>query len=85
MDEVNCPYCDGETNIDTTDFLCTDVRYEVECKLCDKNFVFEVEYDAIFTAGKADCLNGEEHEFIDYHLNNEKCIYCGKEQIKGGK
>ncbi len=90
MNELNCPFCGKENNIDYSNTLSPYnhslspyIRHQMKCRYCDKNYLFEVEYEPVFTEFKADCTQGDEHSFIDYNLNTEKCIYCSKEQRKG--
>jgi hypothetical protein len=60
--ELYCPYC--ETGMDDPDECYEqDVTYEHECPHCEKNFVFTVEYTRTYSADKADCLNGAEHDY----------------------
>ena len=62
MYKCTCPYC-SETMDDPDECYEPDVTYEHECPHCEKNFVFTVDYIRTYSANKADCLNGGEHNY----------------------
>jgi len=59
---LECPYC--ETEIEDPDECYEEgVTYEHECPECEKSFIFGVEYTRNYSAHKAECLNGGEHDY----------------------
>ena len=78
-----CPYCDHFQRDDPDDCQEPEVSYEWECESCEKNFIFEIEYDPTYNERKAPCLNGGKHKYklqVTYpkEYSKEKCIYCDK-------
>ncbi len=79
-----CPYC--KTGMDDPDECYEDgVTYEHECPSCEKYFVFTVEYTRTYSAGKADCLNGADHDYkktrtIPAEFAVMRCKMCGHEK-----
>ena len=88
MDDVKCPYCnkDQEINHDDGYGYAEDRLYEQECWSCEKTFVYETTISFYYDATKADCLNGAEHPFkkVMSHPNpypdHVRCPECGKEE-----
>lgn len=81
---LECPYCEAELK-DPDECYEQDVTYEHECPHCGKNFVFNVEYTRYYSADKADCLNGSEHDYRKTATFPEKyavlrCQMCGHEK-----
>jgi transcriptional regulator NrdR family protein len=91
MSDVKCPYCGEEQEI------CHDDGYgyeqgeahEQECYDCEKRFVFYTYATFVYSAGKADCLNGEDHKWTewkeysrmnDYIYKKRECHDCAKRQ-----
>lgn len=66
MNDVECPYCgaDVEINHDDGAGYTEDETHEQRCDSCDKTFAFTTSICFYYSAKKADCLNGGEH---DYH------------------
>lgn len=61
------------------------MTYAHECQSCEKNFVFEVEYSRDYSAKKADCLNGAEHDYkktatCPAEYAGLRCKMCGHEK-----
>lgn len=87
--DIQCPYCEGWHEHDgERNESC--VSYPMECRHCERNFLFQIEYYPTFTERKADCLNGASHEWKDRLKNNEYyrsyfkkwrvCEWCEKEE-----
>ena len=62
---VECPYCEAWNEICHDDgfFFEENTKHEMQCDHCEKYFVFETEITYNFSASRADCLNGAEHEW----------------------
>ena len=80
MYECTCPYC-GKTMDDPDECYEPDVSYEHECPHCENNFILTVDYIRIYSEKRADCLNGEEHEYqpiITYprEYTKMRCLHC---------
>lgn len=69
--DIECPYCGQEFDICRDDgHGCEeDEIYEEECPFCEKTFVFDVYISYSYTAHKADCLNGSEHDLQQAHVH----------------
>lgn len=81
---LECPYCEKEiAEVDDCNDPC--MTYEHICHHCEKTFIFEVEYTKHYSASKADCLNGGEHDYkntnsIPSSSSRMRCSMCGDEQ-----
>jgi len=71
MSDINCPYCDVELEINHDDGAGyeEDVREEMCCYSCEKQFVFSTSVSYHYEAEKADCLNDKEHQFEITHTS----------------
>lgn len=84
MSDLNCPYCNAGLDINHDDGFGydQDLIHEMECSECEKSFVFTTHISFNYYPEKADCLNGEPH---DYHLTQTEpkcvsemfCQFCG--------
>lgn len=81
--DVFCPYCGSEQEINHDDGFGyeEDVRHEMQCSECEKNFVFTTSISYDYKAEKADCLNNNNHKYILTHtspkeLSTMRCEYC---------
>jgi len=81
--DLNCPYCDAELEINHDDGFGyeEDVKHEMNCKECDKNFVFTTSIHFYYEADKACCLNGEPHNYELTHTHPKefskmRCSMC---------
>jgi hypothetical protein len=91
LNDVQCPYCGADNEICHDDGRGYDegVLHQQECRRCEKTFVFETEICFSYTARKADCLNGAEHNWketktIPHCFRRLECVYCGAEkEIQG--
>lgn len=82
---VNCPYCNIELEVVHDDGFGyeEDVKHQMNCYSCGKDFVFQTFISFDYEASTADCLNGGEHawkasktfpkEFTEMH-----CEMCGE-------
>jgi len=63
--DVECPYCESWQEINHDDGVGyeEDVLHQQECRDCNKVFTFSTGIIYCYTAYKADCLNGEEHQW----------------------
>lgn len=89
MKDINCPYCGFEQEIDHDNKYEQDQQHQTECMECGKTFVFETEISFSYTASKADCLNGAEHQWKETNaiprcFRRLQCPDCGEEkEIEG--
>lgn len=73
---IECPYCEAELD-DPDDCHKTDETYQHQCSNCDKYFVFTLDYTVNYYIDKADCLNGEQHDW--QRINGwPKMLFAGK-------
>lgn len=70
MREIECPYCEKDNEYDTEQ-NAEDVPHQMECRECEKTFVFYVSYCPSFSSCKADCLNGAPHQWEDMLRGDE--------------
>jgi len=84
---ADCPYCEKEVNINHDDGYGyeEDRLYEQECYHCGKMFVYNTTVSFYHDAHKADCLNGEEHDFkrtrtYPPEFAVMRCTMCGVEK-----
>lgn len=63
-DDVECPYCGEDNEVCHDDGAGYDEsqKHEMQCHACDKYFVFTTSISYNYSAGKADCLNGQAHK-----------------------
>lgn len=63
MEKVEYPYCEEYVKIDTCEHY--EGTEEYECPNCSKNFEVNAEPTINYLViGKADCLNGTEHNWV---------------------
>ena len=65
MKDIECPYCEYEQEVNHDDGFGYEEGplHEMECGSCGKNFVFTTSISYYYEPAKADCLNGEPHDF----------------------
>lgn len=63
MSDLDCPYCGKGNEVchDDVEGYDEDMRHEMECRHCEKAFVFKAEVSFSYYPKKADCLNGGAH------------------------
>lgn len=90
MDEVECPYCEANVEINHDDGAHYDENRSEEmcCPECDKYFMVSVSLSRYFEGEKADCLNDGEHDWQEIHgypkeyfVNRRRCSMCGEEKV----
>lgn len=67
-DEIVCPYC-GYTFVDSWE-LAGDRDGEtsqIQCLDCDKTFISVTHFSVTYSSKKAECLNGGEHRWGEWH------------------
>ena len=82
-----CPYCDSEVEICHDDGFgyAEDETYQYECPDCGKNFVFTTSIHFYYSAEKAECLNGGEHDYKETmttprRYTKLRCTMCDDEK-----
>ena len=85
MNDVNCPYCNAELDINHDDGrgYTEDELHQQDCDSCGKTFVFTTYIMYHYTPEKADCLNGSSHDFKPTHtypkeFTRMECSMCGE-------
>jgi len=64
MDEINCPYCGQEQQIDHDDGQgLEDEIHEQNCGECEKTFGFTTSISYSYRPVQLPCANGKEHDF----------------------
>jgi len=84
-EDVSCPYCGTYQDINHDDGYGyeEDVKHEQQCNNCDKYFTYTTSIVYYYEAEKADCLNGDEHDWEPTHtypkeFTKMECTYCGE-------
>lgn len=87
MNDINCPYCNAELEIDHDEGYGyeEDQIYEQECVECHKYFVYSTSISYYYDAEKADCLNGSEHDWkqtttYPKEFTKMRCSMCDAER-----
>ena len=85
--DVECPYCGKEQNINHDDGYGyqDDEVHQQCCSYCDNTFVYTTYVRYIYTADKADCLNGGEHNWkptVTYpkEFTKMRCTVCDEDR-----
>lgn len=83
MNDFECPYC-GKDLCEPGDCREMERNYEWECGYCGKVFQFSVDYTINFYTKKADCLNGDPHDYRKivgapdwWFKDKRRCSMCG--------
>ena len=65
MENVQCPYCENWQEVCHDDGFgySEDKAHEDQCLNCEKYFVFHTSISFRYSSGKADCLNGSDHDW----------------------
>lgn len=65
MADVQCPYCDADIEINHDDGYGYEegCLHQQECHKCEKTFTYSTAISFDYEAFKADCLNGEPHQW----------------------
>lgn len=82
--DVECPYCGEWQEIVHDDGYgyTEDDTHEQECPYCDMTFAYNTHISFDYTANKAPCLNGAEHNMKEnFGVPKEyiflECVDCG--------
>ena len=82
-DDIECPYCGAEQEINHDDGYGyeEDTAFEQECGSCEKTFAFTASIIFMHEAKKADCLNGGEHKYkptmtVPRRYTKMHCVDC---------
>ncbi len=85
--DVNCPYCNSEQDINYNDGYGyeEDKLHEQQCSKCDKYFTYTTGIIFVYESYQADCLNGAPHDFkptITYPKEGTmmECVSCDARQ-----
>lgn len=85
MNDINCPYCDAEQEINHDDGRGYEENetHQQQCSECNKYFVFTTSISFFYDAEKADCLNDGEHNFeptqtFPKEYSKMRCSDCGE-------
>lgn len=85
--DLACPYCDFAQDVNRDDLydLSEDALTEMECRSCEKTFIFSTTVEITHRAHKADCLNGDPHRMartktFPEHMAVMRCRDCGHEE-----
>ncbi len=73
--DINCPYCDKGLDINHDDGYGyeEDVLHQQYCSECSKYFTFNTSISYSYEAFKADCLNGQEHQYKPTNTYPKEC------------
>lgn len=65
MSDIDCPYCGHGQEVchDDGENYDESVTHQMECYKCEKEFVFTTCISFDYDPEKADCLNGEVHDW----------------------
>jgi len=84
MSDINCPYCDKEQEINHDDGYGYEegVFHNQECGHCGKTFVYKTSISFYYDPKKADCLNGDDHNYKPtktwpVEFTKMECMDCG--------
>jgi len=87
MNDIECPYCGTEQEINHDDGYGyeEDETHEQQCVSCDKSFAFTTSISFCYEANKADCLNGGKHKYkptrtVPREYTKMRCTDCGLER-----
>lgn len=88
MSDIKCPYCNygQEINHDDGQGYTEDEKHQQQCSACDKVFTFTTAISFYYEAFKADCLNGEEHDWKitdtkPSYFSRMRCTMCEEERV----
>lgn len=63
--DLECPYC-GKFEEASPDCHEPNQIFQHECRHCEKNYTFTIEYSPNYYTSEAACLNGGEHDWNDH-------------------
>lgn len=88
MNDVECPYCGADLEINHDDGYGyeEDQKHEQTCGKCDRAFVFTTSISYHYEVEKAPCLNGEPHDmkpvthYPRFFPDWKRCACCEHEE-----
>ncbi len=84
--DLTCPYCSTPQEArDIERDQDEDFKHEMECRSCEKSFVFVIHVHVTYEALAAECLNGAEHNYKETktwprRCARMQCTDCGDEK-----
>jgi Zn finger protein HypA/HybF involved in hydrogenase expression len=85
--DLECPYCEKELDINHDDGFGYEegIKHQIECPHCEKSFVFQTSISFYYEPEKADCLNGNKHNYQLTHtapkeFSKMRCSMCDDER-----
>ena len=91
MTNHECPYCEAPQEYCNDEGFGQDDTWDEECTECGKLYRLQGWYEEEYSAEKADCLNGEPHDFKqivgypkEWFIGKFRCSACDKEEHRGG-
>ena len=86
-----CPYCDADQEYCNDEGFGQDETWEEECTECGKTYLLTGRYVEEYSAARADCLNGGEHDYRpikgypeEWFIGKYRCRQCAREDHRGG-
>lgn len=83
MNDIECPYCGEEQEINHDDGYGYEEgeTFQQECSDCGKTFIYYTSIIYSYEANKADCLNGKGHDYQLTHTfpriaSKMRCTIC---------
>jgi len=83
--DFNCPYCGTGIEVCHDDGFGyeQDVKHQMECPSCEKNFVFQTYISFDYDVEIADCLNDDDHDYkllttYPREFSKMECKGCGE-------
>lgn len=87
IDDIKCPYCGAEQEINHDDGYGYEegIYHKQECGECEKVFTFTTSIIYYYESFKADCLNGAKHNHkpsktYPLRFTKMKCVDCEDER-----
>lgn len=68
METVECPYCEHEQGLETSEYRDEDNLQEEECESCDKKFGVRLSITYDYYPEKVDCWNGVSHKWSEWRV-----------------
>lgn len=85
--DLKCPYCEAWNEVCHDDGFgyAEDVAHQMDCRECNKTFIFHTYISFHYEPSKADCLNDAPHDYKETRAYPERarvmrCEICGDEK-----
>lgn len=85
--DIECPYCEKGLDINHDDGFGYEenVKHQMDCPQCKKTFVFTTVISYDYEPEKADCLNGDKHDYAitstaPKEFSKMRCTMCDDER-----